>query len=332
MPVRVKHKRDVDGADAVAISTSRTAKKTYTLPISPGKETMNLSTQNPLANDVLPVLGMRGRTVGDILALITAGDAWGSPAIVAAHLATRFGTSLTGAYFDPEINTTGMGDVSMSPFAQPLASIANAFESPNGREFAAFARRLNAVDTHWTTLRTQIARRLHWLGSWHDLVVLESNMANVEKVRSILSNLLITCHLPCLVLPPNYHDSARFERIAIGWNSSLSATRAIHAARPLLAQARQVYLLDGTLRSTDQRDDFPHFDPYQYLAQDGITVVPIEVADDASGASLLSSARHVGSDLFVLGAYSHSPMRERILGGVTRYALEHADIPLFTRH
>lgn len=302
------------------------------MTISPGAGLMNLSAQNPPANDVLPARDMPARTVGDILALIAAGAAWGSSAMVAARLAARFGTSLTGAYFDPEIVTTVMGDASMSPFAQPLDGIGHAIDSPNGREFAAFARRHNAIDTHWTTLRTQIARRLHWLGSWHDLVVLESDMSNVEKVRSVLSNLLITCRLPCLVLPPNYHDSARFERIAIGWNDSLSATRAIHAARPLLAQAHQVYLLDGTLRSTDERDDFPHFDPYQYLAQDGVTVIPVEVAADASGESLLSSARHVGSDLLVLGAYSHSPLRERILGGVTRHAMEHADIPLFMRH
>jgi hypothetical protein len=252
--------------------------------------------------------------------------------MVAARLAARFGTSVTGAYFDPEVVTAGMGEVGMSPFPQPLDGIGHAIDSPNGREFAAFARRHNAIDTHWTTLRTQIARRLHWLGSWHDLVVLERDMANAEKVRSILSNLLITCRLPCLLLPPKYHDSARFERIAIGWNNSLSATRAIHAARPLLAQAHQVYLLDSTLRSTGRRDDFPHFDPYQYLAQDGVTVTPIEVAEDTSAEALLGRARGLGSDLLVLGAYGHSPLRERILGGVTRHAMEHADVPLFLRH
>lgn len=293
---------------------------------------MNLSAQNTLANDALPAREMPARSVGDILALIAASAAWGAPAMVAARLAARFGTSVTGAYFDPEIATAVMGDGSMSPFAQPLGDIGHVVDSPDGRAFAAFARRHHAFDTHWTILRTQIARRLHWLGSWHDLAVLESDMANVEKVRSILSNLLITCRLPCVLLPPDYHDSARFEHIAIGWNNSISATRAIHTARPLLAQARRVYLLDGTPRSTDRRDDFAHFDPYQYLAQDGVDVVSIEVAEDVSGEALLGCARGLGSDLLVLGAYSHSPMRERILGGVTRYAMEHTDVPLFLRH
>ena len=293
---------------------------------------MNLSARSNLDTDVLPARDMPAHTIGDVLALITAGSAWGSAATVGAHLAARFGTSLTGAYFDPEVLTAVMNDVSMSPFAQPLGGIADMIGVPNAHEFAAFAQRHNALDTHWTILRTQIARRLHWLGSWHDLVVLESDMANVEKVRGVLSNLLITCRLPCLLLPREYYDSAQFERVAIGWNNSISATRAIHAARPLLAQVRQIYILDGTLRSSDQRDDFPHFDPYQYLGQDGVTVVPIEVAADASGESLLSCARHVRSDLLVLGAYSHSPLRERLVGGVTRYAMEHSDMPLFLRH
>ena len=33
-------------------------------------------------------------------------------------------------------------------------------------------------------------------------------------------------------------------------------------------------------------------------------------------------------DLVVMGAYSHSRLRQLILGGVTRHVLENADIPV----
>ena len=37
-------------------------------------------------------------------------------------------------------------------------------------------------------------------------------------------------------------------------------------------------------------------------------------------------------DLLVMGAYSRSHLRERILGGVTHYMLTAADIPVFALH
>ncbi len=35
-----------------------------------------------------------------------------------------------------------------------------------------------------------------------------------------------------------------------------------------------------------------------------------------------------GADLLTMGAYSHSRLRQLILGGVTRHVLENADIPV----
>jgi nucleotide-binding universal stress UspA family protein len=36
--------------------------------------------------------------------------------------------------------------------------------------------------------------------------------------------------------------------------------------------------------------------------------------------------------MVVMGAYMHSPLREFLFGGVTRYMLTHADIPVLMRH
>jgi len=46
------------------------------------------------------------------------------------------------------------------------------------------------------------------------------------------------------------------------------------------------------------------------------------------GAGLLGAARDFGADLLCMGAYSHSRLRQLILGGVTRHVLENADIPV----
>jgi nucleotide-binding universal stress UspA family protein len=46
------------------------------------------------------------------------------------------------------------------------------------------------------------------------------------------------------------------------------------------------------------------------------------------GAGLLAAAKEFDGDLLVIGACSHSRLRQLILGGVTRHVLEHATIPL----
>jgi nucleotide-binding universal stress UspA family protein len=46
------------------------------------------------------------------------------------------------------------------------------------------------------------------------------------------------------------------------------------------------------------------------------------------GAGLLAAANEFDCDLLVMGAYSQSRLRQLFLGGVTRYVLEHANIPL----
>ena len=48
--------------------------------------------------------------------------------------------------------------------------------------------------------------------------------------------------------------------------------------------------------------------------------------------ALLSHASDVGADLVVMGGYSHSRMREIILGGATRNMLENATVPVLMAH
>jgi nucleotide-binding universal stress UspA family protein len=36
--------------------------------------------------------------------------------------------------------------------------------------------------------------------------------------------------------------------------------------------------------------------------------------------------------MLVMGAYAHNPLREMVFGGVTRYVLDHADVPVLMRH
>ena len=46
------------------------------------------------------------------------------------------------------------------------------------------------------------------------------------------------------------------------------------------------------------------------------------------GLGLLKAAGDFGADLLCMGAYSHSRLRQLILGGVTRAVLERSNLPV----
>ena len=68
----------------------------------------------------------------------------------------------------------------------------------------------------------------------------------------------------------------------------------------------------------------------QYLAAHDLTAdrAAFQPINKVVGAGLLAGANEFACDLLVMGAYSHSRLRQFILGGVTRHVLEHATVPL----
>ena len=78
----------------------------------------------------------------------------------------------------------------------------------------------------------------------------------------------------------------------------------------------------------------PDFDPVRYLARHGIAAQrkTLRTKPSHAGEALLAATVHDRSDLLVMGGYSHSPVRERILGGATRHVLAHAPLAVLMRH
>jgi nucleotide-binding universal stress UspA family protein len=75
-------------------------------------------------------------------------------------------------------------------------------------------------------------------------------------------------------------------------------------------------------------------DLVSYLAWHGITARGCRFAAGAPsvGNALLREADRLGARLLVMGGYSHSRLREFVLGGVTRYVLENAALPILIAH
>lgn len=143
------------------------------------------------------------------------------------------------------------------------------------------------------------------------------------------SRILTRSGRPALLVPA--HPVASVGRvIAIAWNGSAEAARAVKDAMPFLVRATQIRVLTVLERGVREEDAAALV---AFLADHGVAANPVLLpADRGVATTLLDAARRAGCDLLVLGAYARSPLRERLCGGVTDDVLGAADIPLLMSH
>ncbi len=132
---------------------------------------------------------------------------------------------------------------------------------------------------------------------------------------------------PVLVVPKG--KSTPFGRnVAIAWRDDSRTAKALIPALRVLGSAEQVHLLAG-VRNGATAPGVPSILQDHGIAAN-LHILPI--GQDLFGTSLLQTLHELGADMLVMGAYAHTPLREMIFGGVTRYIFEHADVPVLMRH
>ncbi len=135
---------------------------------------------------------------------------------------------------------------------------------------------------------------------------------------------------PALLVPRALQATA-FDSILIGWNGSAEAAAAVAGALPLLARAKAVgVFVAGEKGEEAQAPD----DLLGYLGWHGIAATPrlVKTSSGSVGAELVREAERQGAGLIVMGAYTHSRVRELIFGGATSHVLSHTSVPLLMAH
>lgn len=140
---------------------------------------------------------------------------------------------------------------------------------------------------------------------------------------------------PCMVLP----DPTRYQRppvlrnIAIAWDFSRPAARAIADALPILQQAAVVRAVTVThekqISETHSGEEL-----VAHLLMHGVKVEldVIDAQNRSIGDVLGEYVRSQQTDLLVMGAYGHSRFRDFILGGATKSLLERPPVPILLSH
>ena len=142
---------------------------------------------------------------------------------------------------------------------------------------------------------------------------------------------------PVLVLP-NRSDlivspTGYAQSVAVAWDGSLSAARALRDAVPHMRNAKDVYLLkvDDT---NDSQVAITEADILSYLESHDVRaqILCIVRGDRSIGAALLDEVKRLEAGLLVMGAYGHGHIDEMIVGGATDHVLKHTSVPLLLVH
>ncbi|HEY6939884.1 universal stress protein [Dokdonella sp.] len=272
----------------------------------------------------------------DILAYADNYSSWTPSMEYAASMAAAFSGHLTG------VHVVASPYMMVSPYDAPLllSRIVEDLRQIKDEACArrsAFETRARELGTHsalWQVAEGEVPEVLAQMGNWHDVVVLGRDARSNWGAPQALGGLVLRSHLPCIVTPPAC-STARAQCVAIGWNHSPEAIRAVHAALPILAAAGRIVVLSGKRREQPLTTGWkPEFDLGTYLRGHGLTVEDreLDASDEQAGASLLEAAAECRADLLVMGAYGRTRFSEWIFGGATRHVLAEARIPVFLRH
>ena len=158
------------------------------------------------------------------------------------------------------------------------------------------------------------------------IVVPHPKSADDVASADALHAVLFDSGRPALIAPTS-EPATIGARIAIGWNGTAESASAVASALPWLREAGAVRILF----SPDYQRQGPDATQLAaFLALHGVQADSVQFAsvDRSVGAGLLMAAREFGADLLAMGAYSHSRLRQLILGGVTRHVLANAHLPV----
>ncbi|MGN0904121.1 MAG: universal stress protein [Alphaproteobacteria bacterium] len=174
---------------------------------------------------------------------------------------------------------------------------------------------------------------LSWCSRVADLTVLPrpGTSAMADDAFVTLNATLMESGTAALVAPVGVPVSVG-KKVAIAWDASEEASKAVTFAMPFLTRAEEVLILETAAPNEEWAGA-------EALARrlgwhnisSSVMRLPEFISVSAQGDELIKQT--CGRfDLLIMGAYTQSYMRRWILGSTTKYMVENADIPLFMAH
>jgi nucleotide-binding universal stress UspA family protein len=189
---------------------------------------------------------------------------------------------------------------------------------------------LRGAVTEWFDIEANAGTALKEFGSRSDAIVLKRPCPREpEPEQQALHTALFDTGRPVLVVPPEGASTTFGRHVAIGWRDDPRTVKAVLTALRWIRTAESIDVIEGMREGTSAPILPEIFEEHGVFAS--LHILPLPTTS-AFGAALLSKAHALRSDILVMGAFAHNPLHDLILGGVTRYMLAHADLPVLMRH
>jgi len=232
-------------------------------------------------------------------------------------VATDRGSAAAGLDWARDLARQQAAHLAMALVGEPAEpSIAERLESAAP---AATVLRHATLDEAWIAQQARHA----------DLVVMalpQTRSADGGDEIKLIEALAHTVGCPIVTLPPRIVPDRVARRVAIAWDGSPPAQRAVRAALPLLAKADVVGIVTiDPEHPIDLATQLQHF-----LDRHGITATaePIIGKDAECGALLEQAVDQLDADLLVMGARGHPRVPKWLLGGTTCHVIGRVGIPI----
>ncbi len=160
-----------------------------------------------------------------------------------------------------------------------------------------------------------------------DFVILPQAKGGLSAETGVIESILFEAGRPVIVVPSDWSKGPTFKRIVIAWDGGARAARAVGDAMPILARADEVEVVcvvDDGGPSAAGSELAEHL--ARHCRAIRLTDLPLEHAD--AGLTLRAHLDGRRPDLLVMGAYAHSRLWQFVLGGMTKFMMSAANVPV----
>jgi nucleotide-binding universal stress UspA family protein len=273
--------------------------------------------------------------IRDLLVHVDGSEAGRRRLRFAIDLALRTGARLNGLHVMPPpevppLYKPSQVDEATANMSLKLASNARAAREAFNEEVA---ERL--TDARWFESDGDVVHGICDSARYVDLVILgqyEWQGPHVNHPLPIAHSVVLRCGRPVVVVPAAVGPIS-FARVAIAWDGSREAVRAVHDALPLLALSQSVEIVTIIPPSAvESDDDAKHLSAH--LANHGIKIEGgvIQIRAEEEPITLRKQMETAQYDLLVMGGYSRPMWLEFIFGGTTQSMLLSSKIPVLVSH
>lgn len=263
----------------------------------------------------------------------------------AAALATRYNAHVQVTHCRPRAEDLMPYGIAISASLRKLlvsqsTDVANQVEEGMRQELETLAENMGIVLSDTPVQGKPSASWLEEQGRQVDVIKRHGRLADIICVAmpdvdrnlgaNTLKAALFNTGRPVMMCPSvDSMPTTLGDNIAIGWNGSMEASRAVALTTSIIESASTVTILtSGTeINGADSASLI------KYLEARGVNATLRRFdAPRKVGKELLKQCREINADMLIMGAYSDSHERETVFGGNTQHVVDNAQMPVVFVH